>query len=217
MRQRLIVEGNDGWAITQLCQSNELPLPPGITKSSIGDFVKSAGGFSKVLELIRATLVEAQIKNVGIIVDANDIGPETRWEAIRTLLKSTFSESTLNGSILGPEGIILRESGRPVVGIWIMPDNQQNGYLEHFLTYLVDQNEPLWSYTARVVEDLSLRDFCKFRPNRKQKALLHTWLAWQNEPGRPFGVAMQAGYINAKAEPAYLFLEWMKATFQLSN
>ncbi len=216
MNQRLIVEGNDGWALTQLCDSNGLPLPAGFTKKTIKEFVKSAGGYEKVADLIRATLVEAQISNIGIVVDANDAGPAARWEAIRTLLRSTFSEATLKSITLGPEGIVLRENGKPVVGIWIMPDNQHGGYLEHFLGKLVDTSDnPLWQHTESTVADLSGRDFCRFKPVRQQKALLHTWLAWQDEPGRPFGVAMQAGYLDAKTEAAQPFLNWMKQTFRL--
>lgn len=215
MNQRLIVEGNDGWALTQLCASNDLPMPFGFSKKTIGQFVKSAGGYEKVADLIRATLVEAQISNIGIVVDANDAGPENRWDALRAVLQTTFSVKTLTAAALSPEGTVLKEDGKPVVGIWIMPDNLNKGYLEHFLDKLVDKSEPLWQHADGVIGNLSGLDFCKFKPVRQQKALLHTWLAWQEEPGRPFGVAMQAGYLDAKSEAAQPFLNWMKQTFRL--
>lgn len=217
MNQRLIVEGNDGWAITQLCESNGLPMPAGFTDKTIKQFVKSAGGYEKVAVLLRAALVEAQVKNIGIVVDANNAGPAARWDTIRVLLRSIFSENTLNAAAPSPEGIVLREAGKPVVGIWIMPDNQRNGYLEHFLTELVDQSAPLWQHSENTVADLSRRDFCRFKAIRRQKALIHTWLAWQEEPGRPFGIAMQAGYLNPRANVVQPFLEWMKQTFRLES
>lgn len=215
MHQRLIVEGNDGWALTQLCKSNELPLPVGFNDKTIGQFVKAAGGYDKVADLIRATLIEAEITNIGIVVDANDAGPNARWAALSSVLQSTFSEATLNAVSPVPEGIVLREAGKPTVGIWIMPDNQSPGYLEHFLGRLVNTGDPLWGFTESTVQDLGGRGFCRFNPSRQQKALLHTWLAWQEEPGRPFGVALQAGYLNARDAAADAFLNWVRATFEL--
>lgn len=217
MHQRLIVEGNDGWALTQLCKSNNLPLPVGFTEKTIGQFVKSAGGYDNIARLVGATLKEAQISNIGIVVDANEVGAEARWEALRGVLQAQFSESTLTAVALRPEGIVIREDGKPTVGIWIMPDNQGPGYLEHFLGALVDTGTPLWQHTQRTVADLSQQDFCRFRPIKQQKAMLHTWLAWQEEPGRPVGVGIQAGYLNAQASSVEVFLNWMRATFQLES
>ncbi|MEZ4940545.1 MAG: DUF3226 domain-containing protein [Saprospiraceae bacterium] len=217
MHQRLIVEGNDGWAITQLCASNALPLPVGFSKETIDKFVLPAGGYGKVANLVSATLKEAGITNIGIVIDANDAGPAARWDALSKTLAGAFSEDTLAAAQIGAEGIVLKETGRPVVGIWIMPDNVSKGYLEHFLAQLVDSTEPLWQHTDQTILDLVGRDFCRFKPVRQQKALLHTWLAWQEEPGRPFGTAMQAGYLDAKAEAVQPFLNWMKQTFRLET
>lgn len=218
MTQRLIVEGNDGWAITQLCKSNGLPNPIGFTDKTIGKFVKSAGGYDKVADLIDAALLEAQVTNIGIVVDANDVGPAARWEAIRHLLRTKFSEDTLNAATLDSGGILLQEESKPVVGVWIMPDNLNNGYLEHFLAELADRADDLWKHAESSIETLIAQHFCRFDPEtRRQKALLHTWLAWQKEPGRPFGIAMQAGYLNPIAPAASLFLDWMKRTFQLDT
>ncbi|MCB0575657.1 MAG: hypothetical protein KDC61_13950 [Saprospiraceae bacterium] len=215
--QRLIVEGNDGWALTQLCESNALPWPEGFTKKTIGKFVVPAGGYDKISGLVSAALLEAGLTNIGIVVDADDAGPEARWQAMRIVLEPFFSNNMLDALAPAPEGIVLKEPGRPVVGIWIMPDNAGNGYLEHFLAHLVDSEEQLWQHTDQTVKDLAGRDFCRFKPVRQQKAMLHTWLAWQEEPGRPFGTAMQAGYLNAKVAAVQPFLNWMQQTFRLGS
>lgn len=215
MHQRLIVEGNDGWALTQLCKSNALPLPHGFTEDTIKDFVRPAGGYAKVAGLVRAVLLEAGITNIGIVVDANDAGPQARWAAIRSLLDNHFSKDILDAATPDADGIVLREPNRPVVGIWIMPDNQNPGYLEHFLAGLVGTTDDLWQHTDHTINDLARRDFCRFKAVRQQKALLHTWLAWQEEPGKPFGAAMQLGYFDANAPAAQPFLNWMTQTFRL--
>lgn len=217
MHQRLIVEGNDGWALTQLCASNRLPLPGGFTAKTIGKFVTPAGGYDKVAGLLSAALLEAGITNIGVVVDANDAGPAARWAALRKVLDPHFSKAILDAAMPSPGGIVLREPGRPVVGCWIMPDNQNNGYLEHFLSQLADTRAPLWQHAEQTVDELTRRDFCRFKAARRQKALLHTWLAWQEEPGRPFGVALQAGYLAATAGAAQPFLDWIRQTFRLES
>lgn len=217
MNQRLIVEGNDGWALTQLCKSNELPMPAGFSEKTIGKFVTSAGGYDNIHKLLEAALLEARVTNIGVVVDANEAGPAARWSALRPFLEGNFSTSTLDAASTGAEGIVLQEPGRPIVGVWIMPDNRSNGYLEHFLSQLIDAESLLWRHADQTVADLSRRHFCRFHASKHPKALLHTWLAWQESPGRPFGTAMQAGYLDATSSAAQPFLSWMKNTFQLST
>ena len=44
-----------------------------------------------------------------------------------------------------PNGIVMNESDKPTVGIWIMPDNRHPGMLEHFCSFLVPANDTLWT------------------------------------------------------------------------
>lgn len=215
MHQRLIVEGSDGWALTQLCKSNALPLPEGYTEKTIGKFVLPAGGYGNIPRVVSATVQEAGITNIGIVVDADDSSPASRWTSLRHLLEGSFSKAILDAALPGPGGIVLQETGRPTVGIWIMPDNQNKGYLEHFLGRLVDASDDLWQHANNTVTDLVGRDFCRFPSVREQKALLHTWLAWQEEPGRPFGTALEMGYLDATSNAVQPFLNWMQKTFRL--
>lgn len=219
MNQRLIVEGNDGWVLSQLCESNGLPWPEGMeSQKDIKKFILDSGGNSKVLEMIPAVLKESGITNIGIVVDSNGIGANARLSAILNQLKGTFSESTRESAQLNREGTVLHEENRPTVGIWIMPDNDRNGYLEHFLTDLVDDTTPLWNHVSITIKDLCERDFCRFSDAKRQKALLHTWLSWQKDPGLPFGTALKAGYLNPhKREVIDPFLNWFKGTFRLKE
>jgi hypothetical protein len=66
-----------------------------------------------------------------------------------------------------------------------------------------------------MVNDLLTQSFNELTSSRKQKALLYTWLAWQLEPGKPFGKAIQAGYLDHTAPPVQPFLDWFSQTFQL--
>ena len=47
------------------------------------------------------------------------------------------------------------------------------------------------------------------------KGALHAWLAWQQDPGMPFGTAIKARILNAEGALADEFFEWLRAVFDL--
>jgi len=55
----------------------------------------------------------------------------------------------------------------------------------------------------------------RFRESYQAKAHLHTWLAWQEEPGTPMGLAITKRYLDAEAPYALLLLNWIRELFEL--
>lgn len=45
---------------------------------------------------------------------------------------------------------------------------------------------------------------------------MHAWLAWQEEPGKPFGIALKAGYFDHQSPAADRFVDWFMQTFQFT-
>lgn len=218
MAQRLIVEGNDAIALALLCQKSGLMPPLGYEQPAKfkGEFVSVAGSDTNVLKHLRLSLTEPALSNIGVIIDANDYGPGARWQSIRAILAEKYDPATLLSADdqAGPKIIV--EADMPKIGVWIMPDNANSGYLEHFLSMLVPSGNALWQYDETVVYDLMTKPFNELTPARRQKALLYTWLAWQREPGKPFGLAIQAGYLDHAAPVVQPFLQWFAQTFQLA-
>ena len=207
MKQILIVEGNDAVVLFRLCQMHNLPLPVGYSIENVLKFVRSAGGFDKAVAALRDRLDGSDLTNIGLVVDANDKGPDSRWAKIKSILSDYFSVETLNGLGPNPGGIVVQEVGLPSVGIWIMPDNQSPGYLEHFVANMISEGDKVLNFAETSVRQLEKEDFCKFKAAKRQKALVHTWLAWQEEPGNPFGIALESRYLNANAPVVEPFLE----------
>ena len=98
----------------------------------------------------------------------------------------------------------------PRIGIWIMPDNQLDGTLEDFLKFLVPEGDPLLPYAEQTLDNLP---DTRFTSPRRPKALMHTWLAWQSEPGKPYGQAISAKYLNTDLPMAKTFANWLRRTF----
>ncbi len=54
---------------------------------------------------------------------------------------------------------------------------------------------------------------CRFRSTYRIKAKIHTWLAWQKEPGKPLGQAITATYFDANAPHAQELIDWIRRLF----
>lgn len=211
MVQRLLLEGNnDKYVISELCVAH-LPPPKGYQgKAGFRDFIIQGNSVERLIGLIPVVLKISGLSNFGIVVDANsDI--QTRFNAI----KNKFEQNGITipyDRIPGHGFTFVFKNIK--IGIWIMPDNQHGGYLEHFVTQLIPKNDELLLYAMKVVEDLETEKKVKFRSVDKQKAIMHTWLAWQKKPGLPIGGAIKAKFLDSKSESVIPFISWMKSTFE---
>jgi hypothetical protein len=46
---------------------------------------------------------------------------------------------------------------------------------------------------------------------------VYSWLAWQDEPGKPYGLAMKARYFQHDSPTAARFVAWFKALYRLDD
>lgn len=214
--QQLLVEGSDDQHVVwQLCAQHALPesfeiVTPGKAEES--------GGIDKVLVDIPVRLQQEVILTLGIMVDA-DIEPSARWLSIRSRLPEPIQKTTPISPIADgwvSEPVELR--GNPIrVGIWLMPnDMTQGGALEDFALQLIPASDQLLTKaqtTLDEVESLADVEVQRYTSAHRSKALIHTWLAWQQTPGLPMGTAMRAGYLRHDAPLALAFVAWLQRLF----
>lgn len=219
MAQQLIVEGKDAIVVANLLKKRGLPPPKDYTNPTKfrDEFVLNAGGYDKVLIALREALDKPDLANIGLVIDANEAGAAARWQAIVNILLDKLPEEVIHNVPLQANGMLITGENLPRIGIWIMPDNQSNGYLEHFIAGMVPDGDSLWRYAEKTITSLESEGLSRFPPAKRQKALLHTWLSWQDEPGRPFGQAVELGYLNAHAPAMDGFAQWFQLTFQLEG
>jgi hypothetical protein len=96
-----------------------------------------------------------------------------------------------------------------------MPDNQHDGKLEHFLRTLIDENDPLIGHAQ--ASSVAARDVhgAVFPEADLIKAVIHAWLAWQEEPGKPYGTAIRSRYFRHDSAAAQLFVWWFCELYEL--
>ena len=154
--------------------------------------------------------VEERPEKLGIILDADDRPTAERWNQVRQKLLNHGYECPNND--VDPNGtIVAGTSVQPKVGIWIMPNNRTAGRLEDFLLEMV--NRDAVTYCAAVVENARTAGFTSFAQADSSKAIIHTYLAWQNPPGRPFGTAVTARVLNHESGYAPFLLKWLAQLF----
>ena len=99
------------------------------------------------------------------------------------------------------------------VGVWLMPDNQRSGALEDFLADLVDCGDQLLPHAREATNDARTLG-ADFRKRDTQKAMVHAWLAWQRDPGCPYGTAIRAHYFRHDTAVADSFVNWFQRLYR---
>jgi len=173
--------------------------------------IKKTVGKDKLLETFRVELKIGAVKRLGIVIDA-DTDIKARWLSIRNILiASHYSDVPLNPD---PNGTIIQQEGLPIVGVWIMPNNKIPGYLEDFVSFLVPSGNVLWPMTDEAIQKVKLVEAgVRFKDVHESKARIHTWLAWQEEPGKPMGQAITARYLDADVPHVQQLLNWIRKMF----
>lgn len=203
---KLLVEGNDDqhvvWA---LCQKHS------VTETFD---VLDCGSVENVLKEFKLRLRLADNNHrIAIVVDA-DMNMKSRWESIISMLKDT-GKYDCDNIVLPKDGLVLESTDKsyPKVGIWLMPDNNQSGMLEDFMAALATPDDALMKKSEDVLTEIENEGIQKYKPVHRSKAKIHTYLAWQDVPGRPMGQAITANILDSNSDVAVKFAEWLKGMF----
>jgi len=170
-------------------------------------YVRRLGNDQEILTALPIALKASRYQRIGIVMDT-DASLSSRWAQLRDRAQET--ELVLPAQP-EPEGTIvpgLWPESR--VGFWLMPNNSTPGNLENFLSGLVPEADQTWSYAGEAVNEARDRGA---RWRDRGKSTLHTWLAWQEEPGLPFGTALRAGFFRHDTEDAFRFIAWFRRLF----
>ena len=203
---KLLVEGNDDqhvvWA---LCDKHNVPETFDVIDcESVDNVLKSFE--------VRLRLADNNSR-IGVVMDA-DTNLKSRWDSFVSILKRT-EKYDCDALTLPKDGLVLEPTNKtyPKVGIWLMPDNNQNGMLEDFMAALAEPDDALMKKSEDVLTDLEKEGIQKYKPVHRSKAKIHTYLAWQDVPGRPMGQAITANILNSNSDVAVKFVKWIKEMF----
>jgi hypothetical protein len=208
--QVLIVEGqNDQHVIWALCAQHKLP------KTFEVSLAGENTGKEAVLADFPIQLKNPKWKTVAIVIDA-DQDTAASWQAVYArLIAAGYTKVKKD---LPKSGLILEseesdEKYLPRFGAWLMPDNQSTGILEDFIRQLIPENDPLKPEADRILNEIESSKIQQYAAKDRAKAFIHTWLAWQESPGRPMGQTITAKVLQKDAPIAASFTHWLRKLF----
>lgn len=205
--QQLLVEGkNDRHVIWALCEQHQIPE----TFSVEVPLVEDGQGINAVLAEIPVRLKQPNLLTLGIVIDA-DSHLSARWQAVIQRLKEYGYEEI--PKVPPAEGWVYKPQNLPNIGVWLMPDNQLPGMLENFVARLIAEDDLLIVKAESILQDIEQTGLNRYTLIQHPKALIHTWLAWQQTPGMPMGQAITAQVLNYNSQLAIIFVEWLKRLF----
>lgn len=203
----LLVEGpNDGGVITGLLCKNSVIIPNFRIITCIG--------IENLLAKLDLYLKNSSAYNViGVVVDA-DNSVESRWQQLRDRLAKT-KKYDCRRMPLNIEGMVIEpmEPEDATVGFWIMPDNKYQGTLENFLLDMIPEGDELMKEVERELLFLENENLNRYKDKYRNKAKVHTYLSWEENPGCSLNTAIVSSILNSKTELANIFVGWLKKLF----
>jgi hypothetical protein len=178
-------------------------------RNELAPWVHDSGGIEALLKSFPLAL--KTYVRVGLVIDA-DLSLTNRWAQVVGILAA-------NGISPPPvpdrKGLVMSVAGPSRLerfGLWIMPDNQSPGALEDFLQRLVPVGDKCWTHADSSTRQARVLGG-PLKEKDQSKGAIHTWLAWQDPPGQPFGTALNASVLRHDSPEALAFMAWFMRLF----
>jgi len=219
-RDVLLVEGQDDQYFFQtysekVLSNNALEVyPPKAAAPTTGN---GWGNLIKNLPILLGELKNGNIDKLGIILDAdyppdNSGGFSERYNKVIEKLK-TAGYIIPTAANAGKGDIFQHSNGLEPIGLWIMPNHQDNGMLENFIESMITsiQQKSLLNHAQKSIDDLPVTLFDKQLHTAKAK--IFTWRAWQTEPGLSPNKALNDSLLDLDQTTAANFTRWLQTVF----
>lgn len=196
------------------------PKESGTRGRGVAALVKE--GIPKQIEEIK----RGSVSKLGIVVDADseddDAGFNNRYQVISDLLKNDF---TLVSAQNNEKGSLFRREDAPeiCIGLWIMPDCQEQGMLEDFLLPCITESDrtqllELADSSIQEVTKCATFDNIRFNPKHLSKVRFSTWLTWQQKPRScrqlSPACALKEGWLNPDHDNIKALTAWLTRVFK---
>jgi len=180
----LLVEGEaDRSFFVEVCRTLDLHTTVIVAApKDVGGSHNTKEGVFNHLPTQLKQLGDASIKRLAVVVDADseDNGGGYKHVIDRVVKIVTSYGFTMASNPVG--GVLFQhDDGLADFGLWVMPNNCDDGMLEDWIKSCVHENEhELFEHAETVVDTLPQT---KFKAIHISKAEVATWLAWQKQPG----------------------------------
>lgn len=217
----LLVEGDsDKSFFEKICKSLSLDTSVQVAPpKDLGGSHNSKEGVFQRLKILLHQLPDEQITHIALVVDAdyadqNGLGCQKTIERVTALVTPFGFE--LEEVESAQDGLFFKNPDYlNKLGLWVMPDNQQEGMLEDWIKSCIKNDESaLFHQASEAVDSLSNP---KFKEHSISKAEVATWLAWQKKPGHGLYGVLKDDLLD-NTQPSFQAMEqWLKAIYLSNN
>ena len=159
-------------------------------------------------------LADGQIERLAIAIDADQ--HDNGGGFARTLDQLTQRLTPAGYQLrveAGSEGFVFGHSdGLNDLGAWLMPNNAADGMLEDWIQLNLHPQEAALMQHAKASID-QIPGGPKFKPLRRSKAEVATWLAWQSEPDHGLWQAAKPDLLDDAAPQLQALKTWLMRVF----
>lgn len=218
----LLVEGkNDRNVIYQLCKELQFIKEDSAGDCSlykdkwIGFCLFHCEGDDDTLKTLNGLIARfsagtPRSNKIGAVLDT-DANLDKIWVRVTKLLKDY---GYLLPNDPNPAGTVIDGAKHlPTIGVWFMPDNKTPGMIEDFIidSDMFDFNA--LTLTCKCVENAKREGIATFKENQCSKAIVHTFLAWQDRPGDLLSWHINKNKIKPNTENGEAFINWLTRLF----
>lgn len=213
----LLVEGEADRAFFELlCKRWQLTVQVKVTTPrGAGHRHDSKQAAFSILETsYLSQLADGQTERLAIVIDADRIIDGGGFKTTLTQLSERlrFAGYTQRVTSEGAGLLFAHNDGLHDIGAWIMPNNADEGALEHWIQINLHPNERVLMQHAQTSMD-HIPNGPKFKAARRVKAEVATWLAWQETPDHGLWQAARHGLLDETAPQMQGLRAWLESVF----
>lgn len=169
--------------------------------------------FAVIQKTYLPQLADGQIERLAVVVDADRV--EHGGGYVRTVhqLADVLESYGYAAQQSSTQGLVFQHNdGLADIGVWVMPDNAGDGMLEDWIKQSIHPQEAsLMSHASLAIDQIPGGP--KFKPLRRSKAEVATWLSWQESPDHGLWQAAEADLLDENAPLLSGFKDWLGRVF----
>ena len=212
----LLVEGEaDRGFFEAICLLLSVPADVRVAtpKDTGGTYNTKEGVLSHLTKVLLPQLQDGQLERIGMVVDADRA---LHGSGFATTLQRFAGALAQGGYRLNPAAasglVFTHQDGLADLGLWIMPNNADEGMLEDWIKQCLHTDETgLYQHGEASID--AIPGGPKFQPWNRTKAEVATWLAWQKKPEHGLYNAAQPDLLNTDAALFKDLQTWLTHVF----
>lgn len=212
----LLVEGEaDRGFFEALCRMLSISADVRVAtpKDTGGAHNTKQGVLSHLTSALLPQLQDGQLKRIGVVVDADRVAHGSGYAMTLQRFTNALALAGYQPNPAAASGLVFtHQDGLADLGLWIMPNNADEGMLEDWIKQCLNPAESnLYQHGENSID--AIPGGPKFQPWNRTKAEVATWLAWQKKPEHGLYNAAQPDFLNI-AEPLFKSLQmWLTHVF----